>query len=111
MIEWKGGNSYQGGTNSYRGRGNSYPRSDFHGNCFRCGKEGHTSFESRSFESGQNNRNVMILEDIESLPSGPKVGESLMVRRTLCNKGSNEEPILRRSLFKTRCKILENVAK
>ena len=28
-----------------------------------------------------------------------------MVRRTLCNKGSDEEPILRRSIFKTRCKI------
>ena len=43
-IEWKGGNSYQGVTNSYRGRGNSYFRSGFHGNCFRCGKEGHISF-------------------------------------------------------------------
>ena len=47
----------------------------------------------------------MIQEDIESSPSGPKVGESLMVRRTLCNKGSDEEPILRRSLFKTRCRM------
>ena len=47
----------------------------------------------------------MIQEDIESSPSGPKVGENLMVRRTLCNKGSDEEPILRRSLFKTRCKM------
>ena len=28
-----------------------------------------------------------------------------MVRRTLCNKGSNDKPILRRSLFKTRCKM------
>ena len=47
----------------------------------------------------------MIQEDIESSASGPEVGESLMVRRTLCNKGSDEEPILRRSLFKTRCKM------
>ena len=47
----------------------------------------------------------MIQEDIESSPSGPKVGENLMVRRTLCNKGSDEEPVLRRSLFKTRCKM------
>ena len=45
----------------------------------------------------------MIQEDIESSPSGPEVGESLMVRRTLCNKGGDEEPILR--LFKTRCKM------
>ena len=49
----------------------------------------------------------MIQEDIEISPSGPKAGENLMVRRTLCNKGSDEEPILRRSLFKTRCKIVE----
>ena len=53
----------------------------------------------------------MIQEDIESSPSGPEVGESLMVRRTLCNKGSDEEPILRRSLFKTRCKMDEKCSK
>ena len=47
----------------------------------------------------------MIQEDIESSPSGPEVGENLMVRRTLCNKGSDEEPFLRRSLFKTKCKM------
>ena len=48
----------------------------------------------------------MIQEDIESSPSRPKAGENLMVRRTLCNKGSDEkEPILRRSIFKTRCKM------
>ena len=29
----------------------------------------------------------------------------MMVRRTLCNKRSEEEPILRRSLFKIRCKM------
>ena len=44
-TEWKGGNSYRGGTTSYRGRDNSYSRGGFHGNCFRCGKEGHRSFE------------------------------------------------------------------
>ena len=47
----------------------------------------------------------MIQEDIESSPSGPKAGENLTVRRTLCNKGSDEEPVLRRSLFRTRCKM------
>ena len=47
----------------------------------------------------------MIQEDIEGSPSGPEAGENLMVRRTLCNKGSDHEPILRRSLFKTRCKM------
>ena len=47
----------------------------------------------------------MIQEDIESSTSGPKAGENLMVRRTLCNKGSDDELSLRRSLFKTRCKM------
>ena len=47
----------------------------------------------------------MIQGDIESSPSGPEAEENLIVRRTLCNKGSDEEPILRRSLFKTRCKM------
>ena len=45
----------------------------------------------------------MIQGDIESSPSGPE--ENIMVRRTLCNNGSDEEPILKRSLFKTRCKM------
>ena len=44
-------------------------------------------------------------EHIESSPSGPKTRENMMVRRTLCNKGSDEEPTLRRSIFKTRCKM------
>ena len=48
----------------------------------------------------------MIQGDDEGSPSGPKAGENMMVRRTLCNKGSHEEePILRRNHFKTRCKM------
>ena len=47
----------------------------------------------------------MIQKDIESSASGSEARENLMVRRTLCNKGSDEEPSLRRSLFKTRCKM------
>ena len=46
----------------------------------------------------------MIQGDNEGSPSGPEARENLMVRRTLCNKGSDEEPILR-ILFKTRCKM------
>ena len=53
----------------------------------------------------------MIQEDIESSPSGPEAGKNLMVRRTLCNKGSDEEPIFRRSLFKTRCKMVGKCCK
>ena len=37
-IEWKGGDSYRGGTSSYQGRGNSYSRGGFCGDCFKCGK-------------------------------------------------------------------------
>ena len=53
----------------------------------------------------------MIQEDIESSPSGPEAGENLMVRRTLCNKGSDEEPVLRRIFFKTRCKMARKCCK
>ena len=48
-TEWKGGNAYRGGTSSYRGRGNSYPRGGFHGKYYRCGEEGHRSFECKKF--------------------------------------------------------------
>lgn len=47
----------------------------------------------------------MIQEDDEGSPSGPEARENPMVRRTLCNKGSDEEPSLRRILLKTRCKM------
>ena len=53
----------------------------------------------------------MIQENIESSPSGPEARENLIVRRTLCNKGSDEEPILGRILFKTRCKMAEKCCK
>ena len=53
----------------------------------------------------------MIQEDIERSISGSKARENIMVKRTLCNKGSDEEPILRRSLFKTRCKMARKCCK
>ena len=53
----------------------------------------------------------MIQEDIEISPSGLEARENLMVRRTLCNKGGDEEPILRRSLFKTKCKMARKCCK
>lgn len=73
-IEWKEGHSYRGGTSSYRGRGNFYSRGGFHGNCFRCGKERHRSFECRSSESGQGSRNVVIQGGTEGSPSGLEAG-------------------------------------
>ena len=44
----------------------------------------------------------MIQGDTEGSPSGPKARENLMVRRTLCNKGSDEEPILKRIFFQDK---------
>ena len=53
----------------------------------------------------------MIQGEDEVSPSGPEAGENMMVRRTLCNKGSDEEPIHRRSIFKTRCKMARKCCK
>ena len=53
----------------------------------------------------------MIQGEDEGSSSGPIARENLMVRRTLCNKGSDEEPILRRSIFKTRCKMIGKCCK
>ena len=53
----------------------------------------------------------MIQEDIESSLSRPESRENLMVRRTLCNKGSDEEHVLRISLFKTKCKMARKCSK
>ena len=53
----------------------------------------------------------MFQGDTKGSPSGPEAGENLMVRRNLFNKRSDEEPILRRSLFKTRCEMVGNFAK
>lgn len=33
---------------------------------------------------------ILIQEDLEGSPSGPKVRENLMVRRNLCNEGIGE---------------------
>ena len=62
--EWKGGNYYQGGNKSYRGIGNSKPKGGFYGKCYRCGGEGHRSFECKSY--GENvGRNVVIQGESE----------------------------------------------
>ena len=47
----------------------------------------------------------MVQGDTKGLPSGPKARENLMVRRTLYNNGGDEKSILRRILFKIRCKM------
>jgi len=53
----------------------------------------------------------MIQGDDEGSPSGTEAGENLMVRITLCKNESDEEPILRRSIFKTRCKMARKCCK
>ena len=62
-------------------------------------------YRLRPTKNEEGNINAMIQGDLEGSPSGHEVGENLIVRRTLCNKGIDEEPILRRNLFKTRCKM------
>ena len=47
----------------------------------------------------------MLQGELEGSPCGPEIRENLMVMRALCNKTIGEEVILRRSLFKTRCKM------
>lgn len=41
----------------------------------------------------------------------PEAGENLMVRRTLCSKKVDKEPIVRRIIFKTRCQVLDKCYK
>ena len=43
--------------------------------------------------------------ELEGSRFGSKIRENLMVMRALCHKTIGEEVILRRSLFKTRCKM------
>lgn len=33
-------------------------------------------------------------------------GENLMIKRALCNEKTGEDPVVRKSLFKTRCKVV-----
>ena len=47
----------------------------------------------------------MLQGELEGSCFGSKIRENLMVMRALCNKTIGEEVILRRSLFKTRCKM------
>ena len=53
----------------------------------------------------------MIQGDDEGSPSRLEDRENMMVRRTLCNKESDKEPNLRRSIFKTRCKMVGKCCK
>ena len=47
----------------------------------------------------------MLQGELEGSRFGYEIRENLMVMRALCNKTIGEEVILRRSLFKTRCKM------
>ena len=53
----------------------------------------------------------MIQGEYEKLQCDPEGGENLMAKRTLCSKKVGKEPILRRSIFKTRCKVAEKCYK
>lgn len=53
----------------------------------------------------------MIQGESDQPHCDPKGGENLMVRRTLCSKKVDKEPILERSIFRTRCKVLDKCCK
>ena len=74
------------------------------GKFYRCGGEGHRSFECKSY--GENiGRNIVIQGQSK------QVSENLMVRRILCNKEVNKECVLRRIIFMTTCKIEKKCCK
>ena len=109
-TQWKGGNSNRGGTSSYRGRGSYNARGEFHGKCYKCGGKGHRSFQCKSY--GENiGRNDVIQGESKQPQCNPKARENLMIRRTLCSKEVSKELVMRRSIFKTRCKIVEKCYK
>lgn len=72
----------------------------------KCG-EGHRAFQctfsSKKMRSIR--KNVLIQEEDFDPPNEHEKEVNLLIRRTLWNEELNEEPILRKSLFKTRCKI------
>ena len=53
----------------------------------------------------------MIQGEFERPRYDPEARENLMIRRTLCIKEVSKEPILRRSIFKTKCKIYDKCCK
>ena len=57
------------------------------------------------------NVDLLKVGRIIEISSTPKAGKNLMVRRTLCNKGNDEEHVLRRILFKTRYKMARKCCK
>ena len=46
----------------------------------------------------------MIQGEFKQPQYDPEAAKKLMIRRTLCSKEVSKEPILRRNIFKTRCK-------
>ena len=69
----------------------------FRGNFFRCGQEGHRSFECPIA------RTTTIVNEDAILESQPKQGESLLPRRVLIGETTLEFG-QRTNLFKTHCK-------
>ena len=78
----------------------------FLGKCYRCGGEGHRSFECKSY--GENvGRNVVIQGESKQPQCDLEAKTNFMIKRTLCNKEVSKEPTLRRSIFKTKCNVVE----
>ena len=53
----------------------------------------------------------MIQGESDNPHCNPEAGENLMIRRTLCSEKLDEEPAVRRSIFKTRCKVVDKCCK
>lgn len=113
--EWKEENSYRGRGSYSRGsysRGNNNYKSEdrtwFKGTCFKYG-EGHRAFECTDGNSrkklGNSSRNALVQEDLPDSMNRLENGENLMIRRALWNEETDENPVMRKSLFKTRYKI------
>ena len=77
---------------------------------YKCGGEDHRSFECKSYDENVF-RNVVIQGESKKPQCDHEFGENLMIRRTLCSKEVSKEPILRRSIFKIRCKISDKCYK
>ena len=57
-------------------------------------------------KTGGNSRNTLACKEVDEASNEIENGENLMVRRVLWNEGIDDKLILRRTLFKTRCKIV-----
>lgn len=81
----------------------------FRGTFYKCDGEGHHAFECKKIEN--TGRTKVVEENPTRSASKPEDGELLMMRRHLCYTGGDEEPLQRKNLFKSRCKVFSKCCK